>query len=340
MFKLPNFLDSSRSYAPFILSLFASAGIGVIAGYFIFKRHEMTTEEIASELAKRAKKDPSALEPVTSVYQYMINGWRPVYFPGPKGGAPGFFATPFKPSLNGGVAHVIYKKGHEKFYLINIQSRVLDDGKREDVADLPAGFSNSGEPSELARTQNLITLIGQDRRKHPQMNYEQYQASMLQHAKAFDPRSTVPIDETLEEGVRRECLEETGLCLDKPGVIFNIINFNRGSQLVAHVLYEFECEDLPPLNPQAEEGISRSAWVNVDDIHVEKSSEGKCTGTVLINGKAYRIKPYDLIAEHVYKVMSELGCVDDSNFLPRVFYHRAQYESKTIGGTTTRPSLK
>jgi ADP-ribose pyrophosphatase YjhB (NUDIX family) len=292
----------------FMFTTLMSVSAGLALGYFLFrkKEKELTNEEIAHVVAQRAERDPNALKPITGVYQYFLRGWRPVFFPGDNN-APGFFATPFQPSLNGGPAHVVCEKDGEFYYLINLQKRKISDGNYAYVADLPSGFLNSGDaPQRLARTQYMIKQMGMQRQKQPQMSFAEYQALNRRFSNEFPPSSTVEIDTSMEEGIRRECEEETGLRLTDRGEMFNLMSINNGAYLIAHMFYKINCENgpLPKLKPKTEEGIVRSEWVNIKAIKVARDeSSGKYAGTVTMDGREYQIKPFDRIADHMTWVL-------------------------------------
>lgn len=292
----------------------ASMSLGCCLGYLLHK-YIVSNEALAEEIVRRAQQDPEALGPMTDAFSFFSDGWRPRFFPGTKNGAPGFFMTPFKPSLNGGVAHVICKRGSQYFYLLNLQKR-----RGHLVADLPAGFSNSGDATQLARTQHMIEKLAPVKK---QGNFALFRSAAARLSEAMDPTEKAEIDSTLEETIRRECREETGLLLTEIGTIFNILTINQGSQITVHAKYFIEIPadaNLPILKPQKEEGISKSVWVNINDINATEAT---------IEGVVYPIKPYDLIADHIqYVIQSLLGQTPD---LPPNYFTEPCYETKPFG---------
>jgi len=309
---MPRF-NFSELDSRFIIGV-ASMSLGCCVGYVLHK-YMASNETLAEEIVRRTKKDPEALKPIIEVLSFFSQGWRPQNFPGPQNGAPGLFVTPFKPSLNGGVAHVICKQGDQYFYLLNLQKR-----RGCLVADLPAGFSNSGDAAELARTQYMIEKLAPIKK---QGDFKAYRRASAQLSSVYDATTKVEIDLTLEETVRRECQEETGLPLTKPGNIFNILTVNSGSHIIIHARYLINApvgEDLPNLKPEEQEGIAKSVWVNINDIH---ATEAK------IDGIVYPIKAYDLIAKHMQYVIQDLLGQTPAP-LPNHFADPS-YETKTFG---------
>lgn len=92
------------------------------------------------------------------------------------------------------------------------------------------------------------------------------------------PGGGIEVDETLEEGVVRECLEETGYRV-KP---ISLIPLHTGEQFFkgikvksffhsVYFFYEARLLDFPQdvdaINPDGFEEIRESAWVSIDDIN-------------------------------------------------------------------------
>lgn len=84
------------------------------------------------------------------------------------------------------------------------------------------------------------------------------------------PGGFCDIGETLEQGVRREVEEETGLTVDKADYLFSFPNKYRYSELDIPTLDAFfrcHVSDLSPL--QAKDDAAKAQWISLDDIHTE-----------------------------------------------------------------------
>ena len=95
--------------------------------------------------------------------------------------------------------------------------------------------------------------------------------------------------------------EESGLELDTPGKLLNLINVNQGSYFYGHYLYVIKREELPELKPQTDESIHASHWVELKNIHFEKNSDpnNSTVASVIIEERRYQVKPYDNTAAHI-----------------------------------------
>lgn len=84
------------------------------------------------------------------------------------------------------------------------------------------------------------------------------------------PGGFIDMDETAEEGMRREISEETGLQVVSCRYLFSIPNLYTYSGMVIHTLdMFFQCRVQPGVAPRAADDAGECLWLRRDDVHPE-----------------------------------------------------------------------
>ena len=85
------------------------------------------------------------------------------------------------------------------------------------------------------------------------------------------PGGFVDMDETAEEGVRREIREETALEVSTLRYLFSLPNLYEYSGMTIHTLdMFFSVEVAPDAQPQADDDAAELQWIPLEDIQPEK----------------------------------------------------------------------
>lgn len=85
------------------------------------------------------------------------------------------------------------------------------------------------------------------------------------------PGGFVDMDETVEEGMCREILEETGLRVDRLDYLFSIPNIYEYSGMAIHTVDMFYRVEVPAnVNPHAGDDAADLFWVPLDNVHPEE----------------------------------------------------------------------
>ena len=81
----------------------------------------------------------------------------------------------------------------------------------------------------------------------------------------------VDMDETAEEGLRREIAEETGLCVDRCAYLFSIPNRYLYSDMIIHTLDMFFRVDVPSTAMlRADDDVAELQWMPLDSVKPEE----------------------------------------------------------------------
>lgn len=250
--------------------------------------------------------------------ELLKHGWRPHEVKPSMKDLPPFFISHFKPALVGSIAYAFIQKGEDFFVLLNKQKRRFPDGKWKFVADMPCGFYNVRQ-DDLVHIQRVVQSIGKKRSLQAiPLTHEKIQAiavetrNQLAHeTKSTDKMPYSLIDITTNNTALRELFEETGYePRNKKGVLLNHESINAGAYFYFRIAF-VDCLEpmavLPTLRPANEEGIIKSCWVNVRDIHFDFDNSGQLvSGWARLDDESLDLKPWDKTAANLAYAISHI----------------------------------